>query len=64
MTSLQDLGTEVKATEAWVDDLMRLLGWHERQRTFMALIATLHALRDSLAKVIKPPAETPAAHAG
>jgi uncharacterized protein (DUF2267 family) len=50
MTSLQDLGSEVKATEAWVDDLMRLLGWHERQRTFMALIATLHALRDCLGR--------------
>ena len=50
MVSLQDLCSEVKITEAWVDDLMRLLGWHERQRTLMVLIATLHALRDSLGR--------------
>jgi uncharacterized protein (DUF2267 family) len=50
MTTISDLGSEVKATEAWVDDLMRLLGWHDRQRTFIALIATLHALRDCLGR--------------
>jgi hypothetical protein len=33
MTAIQDLGSEGKITNAWVDDLMRLLGWHEPQRT-------------------------------
>ena len=50
MTSIADLGSEVKATEAWVDDLMQCLGWHDRQRTYLALIATLHALRDCLGR--------------
>lgn len=50
MTSIADLGSEPKATEAWVDDLMRLLGWHDRQRASLALIATLHALRDCLGR--------------
>jgi len=48
MTSILDLRSAVQATEAWVDDLMRCLGWHDRQRTFLALLATLHALRDCL----------------
>jgi uncharacterized protein (DUF2267 family) len=50
MSSLHDLSAEAKATEAWVDDLMQLLGWHERQRAYLALIATLHALRDCLGR--------------
>ena len=50
MTSILDLRSAVQATEAWVDDLMRCLGWHDRQRTYLALLATLHALRDSLGR--------------
>lgn len=50
MTAISDLGSEVKVVEAWVDDLIRLLGWHDRQRTLMALIATLRALRDSVGR--------------
>jgi uncharacterized protein (DUF2267 family) len=50
MTSILDLNTAVQATEAWVDDLMRCLGWHDRHRTYLALLATLRALRDSLGR--------------
>jgi len=50
MTSILDLRSAVQATEAWVDDLMRCLGWHDRQRAYLALLATLHALRDSLGR--------------
>ena len=34
--------------EEWLDDLMARLGWHDRQRTYVALAAALHALRDAL----------------
>jgi len=50
MTSILDLGSAVQATETWVDDLMRCLGWHDRQRAYLALLATLHALRDCLGR--------------
>lgn len=50
MTSFLDLNSAVQATETWVDDLMRCLGWHDRQRAYLALLATLHALRDCLGR--------------
>jgi len=50
MTSISDLETAVHATEDWVDDLMRRLGWHDRERVYLALLAALHALRDVLAR--------------
>lgn len=50
MTSGLDLGTFLQATESWVDDLMQTLGWHDRHRAWLALLATLHALRDSLGR--------------
>jgi uncharacterized protein (DUF2267 family) len=48
MPALQDLRVAVSETEAWVDDVMRRLGWHDRERVYLVLLATLHALRDSL----------------
>ena len=50
MTSFLDLNSAVQATETWIDDLMRCLGWHDRQRAYLALLATLHALRDCLGR--------------
>lgn len=50
MTSLSDLETAVHATEDWVDDLMRRLSWHDRERVYLALLAALHALRDVLTR--------------
>jgi len=48
MAALQDLSVAVSETEAWVDDVMRRLGWHDRERVYLVLLATLHGLRDSL----------------
>ena len=50
MTTISDLNTAVAAAEDWVDDLMRRLGWQDRERVYRALLATLHALRDCLAR--------------
>jgi uncharacterized protein (DUF2267 family) len=48
MTALQDFDCAVPAAQDWVDDLMRRLDWHDRERVYQALLATLHALRDAL----------------
>jgi len=48
VTTMQDLHAAAGAAEAWIDDLVRLLGWHDRARVYPALIATLHAFRDCL----------------
>ncbi len=48
MTAIHDFDASVSASEAWIDDLMRRLGWHDRERVYLALLATLHALRDCL----------------
>ncbi len=50
MTTISDLNAAVPAAEDWVDDLMRRLGWQDRERVYLALLATLHALRDCLAR--------------
>ena len=48
MPALKDLRLAVSETEAWIDDVMRRLGWHDRERVYLVLLATLHGLRDSL----------------
>ena len=48
MTYIQDLNAAMRATEDWIDDLMRRLSWHDRERVYLALIASLHAVRDCL----------------
>jgi len=48
MTATEDFNAAVRATEDWIDDLVRRLGWHDREYAYLALIASLHALRDSL----------------
>ena len=50
MSEIQELTNAVSAAEDWIDDLLRHLGWHDRERVYRALLATLHALRDSLAR--------------
>jgi uncharacterized protein (DUF2267 family) len=50
MTTISDLNAAVQAAEDWIDDLMRRLGWQDRERVYLALLATLHALRDCLAR--------------
>jgi len=39
---------EINRSSAWVDDLTRRLGWHDRKLAYNGLKATLHALRDHL----------------
>jgi hypothetical protein len=36
MTAIQDLDAAVPATEDWLDDLMRRLAWHDRERVYLA----------------------------
>ena len=50
MSVSEKLEVEVSAVQDWVDDLVRRLGWHDRERAYPVLIATLHALRDSLGR--------------
>lgn len=50
MTAISDLNAAVHAAENWIDDLTKRLGWQDRERVYLALLATLHALRDCLAR--------------
>ena len=50
MSEIKELSLAVNATDDWIDDLLRRLGWHDRERVFRALLAGLHALRDSLSR--------------
>jgi uncharacterized protein (DUF2267 family) len=51
-TAIPQLDLAAQAAADWINDLTRRLGWHDRDKAYLALIASLHALRDSL-----PPAE-------
>ena len=48
MTAIAELEKSVHVTEKWIDDVARRLGWGDREKVYLALVATLHALRDSL----------------
>ena len=50
MTTISDLNAAVTTAEEWVNDLMRRLGWQDRERVYRALLAALHALRDCLGR--------------
>lgn len=50
MANIPDFDAAVHATEDWVDDLKRRLGWRDRERVYRALLAALHALREALAR--------------
>lgn len=50
MTVTQDLNAAVRVTEDWVEDLLQRLGWQDRERVYLALLAALHALRDCLGR--------------
>lgn len=50
MSEIEELSGAVNATREWVDDLMRRLGWHDRERVYLALLASLHALRNAVAR--------------
>jgi uncharacterized protein (DUF2267 family) len=48
MTAIQELEDSIRATEEWIDDLRRRLDWRDREKVYLAFVAALHALRDSL----------------
>lgn len=48
MSTIPDLDAAVHDAEDWINDLVQRLGWHDRQRAYLALLAALHALRDAL----------------
>jgi uncharacterized protein (DUF2267 family) len=47
---IEQLSIAVNATEEWIDDLMRRLGWRDRSKVYLVVLATLHALRDAVAR--------------
>ena len=48
MPGIEELSVAVSATEDWVDDLTQRLGWRDREKVYLVLLATFHALRDAL----------------
>jgi hypothetical protein len=46
MAATHNVDAAVRATEDWIDDLVQRLGWRDRDRVYLALLAGLHALRD------------------
>jgi len=48
MTGLDVFDTTVHKTNRWLKELMEVLGWQDRHRAYLALRASLHALRDRL----------------
>jgi uncharacterized protein (DUF2267 family) len=48
MGGIPEFAGAVPASEAWVEDLKRRLSWEHSDRAYLALLATLHALRDHL----------------
>jgi len=47
-TGLKVFDTTLQKTNHWLNDLMQLLDWHDRHKSYLALRVTLHALRDRL----------------
>jgi uncharacterized protein (DUF2267 family) len=47
-TGLKVFDTTLQKTHRWLNELMQLLGWGDREKAYLALRATLHALRDRL----------------
>jgi uncharacterized protein (DUF2267 family) len=47
---MEDPNQAVQATQDWIDALTQRLGWHDRQQVCRAFLATLHALRDAMAR--------------
>jgi uncharacterized protein (DUF2267 family) len=47
-TGLSVFDTTLQKTNLWLKELMQLLGWDDKQKSYLALRATLHVLRDRL----------------
>jgi uncharacterized protein (DUF2267 family) len=50
MPGIEELSIAVNSAEEWINDLMRRLGWSDRERVYLVLLASLHALRDAVAR--------------
>ena len=48
MTGLDVFDRTIHKTNNWLNELMEILGWHDRHKAYLALRVTLHALRDRL----------------
>jgi uncharacterized protein (DUF2267 family) len=48
ITGLDVFDTTVQKTNYWLNDLAQILRWPEKHKVYLALRATLHALRDRL----------------
>jgi uncharacterized protein (DUF2267 family) len=48
-TGLEVFDTTLQKTNGWLKEVMDLIGSQDRQRAYLALRSTLHALRDRLA---------------
>src|SRR5499426_1634284 len=47
-TGLDVFDTTLHKTNSWLNDAMQVLDWPDRHKAYLALKATLHALRDRL----------------
>lgn len=47
-TGLSVFDRTLQATHIWLDDVMKEMGWTDRQKAYHGLRAVLHALRDRL----------------
>jgi uncharacterized protein (DUF2267 family) len=47
-TGIAVFDSTLQKTNGWLKDLMHELGWDDRHKAYLALRATLHALRDRL----------------
>jgi uncharacterized protein (DUF2267 family) len=47
-TGVEAFDTTLQKTHVWLNGIMAELGWEDRQKAYLALRATLHALRDRL----------------
>lgn len=50
VTKIEDFNVAAQAAEEWVDDFTLRLGWHDPVRSYRALLAGLHALRDCMSR--------------
>ena len=48
VTGLEVFDTTVHKTNSWLNDLMQVLRWPDKHKVYLALRATLHALRDRI----------------
>jgi uncharacterized protein (DUF2267 family) len=48
MTGLDVFDRTIHKTNNWLNELMEILGWHDRHKAYLALRVTLHALRGRL----------------